>query len=298
MKQQNLNSREQQLRCSLSLCQVQEWRRWWRQSCFKCVRLLWKLASGAQFPQRVGVGWPRLRLSEPRRCSGGLDWLLLPPQPECCTSKNAINLLFCFSTGVSAFAKVTRQVINVTLCEEAANKATTVARFEKAPDCFFFFVFCFGGRIQLTRESRLLASLALRCLSLAPHPRPSPSAPDCWNTRPWRGCLHWRRARTPSSTSCVSPTPACPAAENCHSSSISVPSVSLAPPLLRGSGSEAASWSRGHRRHPRWRLFVPSSLPELSIQPQLNSTLIPPHARAQTSPASHGSYRSSNSADL
>lgn len=28
--------------------------------------------------------------------------------------------------------------------------------------------------------------------------------------------------------------------------------------------------------------------PELSIQPQLNSTLIPPHARAQTSPASHG----------
>uniref|UniRef100_A0A8C5BME0 [tau protein] kinase n=1 Tax=Gadus morhua TaxID=8049 RepID=A0A8C5BME0_GADMO len=29
---------------------------------------------------------------------------------------------------------------------------------------------------------------------------------------------------------------------------------------------------------------------ELSIQPQLNSTLIPPHARAQTSPASHGTY--------
>lgn len=33
-----------------------------------------------------------------------------------------------------------------------------------------------------------------------------------------------------------------------------------------------------------------SALSELSIQPQLNSTLIPPHARAQTSPASHGVY--------
>lgn len=31
------------------------------------------------------------------------------------------------------------------------------------------------------------------------------------------------------------------------------------------------------------------SLPaELSIQPQLNSNLIPPHARSQTTPASHG----------
>lgn len=34
--------------------------------------------------------------------------------------------------------------------------------------------------------------------------------------------------------------------------------------------------------------FVFPALTELTIQPQLNSTLIPPHARAQTSPASHG----------
>uniref|UniRef100_A0A8C7LKQ8 [tau protein] kinase n=1 Tax=Oncorhynchus mykiss TaxID=8022 RepID=A0A8C7LKQ8_ONCMY len=33
---------------------------------------------------------------------------------------------------------------------------------------------------------------------------------------------------------------------------------------------------------------------ELSIQPQLNSTLIPPHARAQTLPASHGMYSTAN----
>lgn len=37
-------------------------------------------------------------------------------------------------------------------------------------------------------------------------------------------------------------------------------------------------------------LFAFSAVLELSIQPQLNSTLIPPHARAQTSPASHGTY--------
>lgn len=39
-------------------------------------------------------------------------------------------------------------------------------------------------------------------------------------------------------------------------------------------------------------LFTFSVPSELSIQPQLNSTLIPPHARAQTSPASHGMYHS------
>lgn len=39
------------------------------------------------------------------------------------------------------------------------------------------------------------------------------------------------------------------------------------------------------------RVFAPVLPSELSIQPQLNSTLIPPHARAQTSPASHGECR-------
>ncbi|KAL4593580.1 glycogen synthase kinase-3 alpha isoform X1 [Arapaima gigas] len=32
---------------------------------------------------------------------------------------------------------------------------------------------------------------------------------------------------------------------------------------------------------------LPCCCAELSIQPQLNSTLIPPHARAQTTPTSH-----------
>lgn len=38
--------------------------------------------------------------------------------------------------------------------------------------------------------------------------------------------------RTPSSTSCVNPTPACPAGENCRSSSTSVLSVSSLPGFL------------------------------------------------------------------
>lgn len=54
--------------------------------------------------------------------------------------------------------------------------------------------------------------------------------------------------------------------------------------------SEVAYWLSGRWWCWHWRSLVPHSLSELSIQPQLNSTLIPPHARAQTSPASHGWY--------
>lgn len=72
---------------------------------------------------------------------------------------------------------------------------------------------------------------SVRCLNLVPHQRPLPSALDCWNTRRWLGCLLWRHVHMPSLMSCVNPTPACPADENCHFSSISVLLVSLPPGL-------------------------------------------------------------------
>lgn len=58
----------------------------------------------------------------------GLFWSLRPPELEYCTLscyKFAV-VPFPVSTGVSVFAKVTRQVIKVPLCGEAANKAATV----------------------------------------------------------------------------------------------------------------------------------------------------------------------------
>lgn len=67
----------------------------------------------------------------------------------------------------------------------------------------------------------------IRCLSLVPHRRPLLSALDCWNTRRWPGCRHWRHVRTPSSMSCASRTPASPAGENFRPYSTSVPLVSM-----------------------------------------------------------------------
>lgn len=122
---------------------------------------------------------------------------------------------------------------------------------------------------------------SVRCLNLVPHQRPSPSALDCWNTHRWRGSLRWRHVRMPSSMSCASPTHVCPADENYRSSSTSAPLVSL-PALL------CLITCTFHFMFVL--TFVFSAVSELSIQPQLNSTLIPPHARAQTSPASHGLY--------
>ncbi|KAF3839289.1 hypothetical protein F7725_018006 [Dissostichus mawsoni] len=73
-------------------------------------------------------------------------------------------------------------------------------------------------------------------------------------------------------------------------------------PVTRLSPLEACSHAFfDELRQPNTRLPSGRELPllfnfspvELSIQPQLNSTLIPPHARAQTSPASHGMYLNS-----
>lgn len=134
--------------------------------------------------------------------------------------------MFPVSAGVSVFNKVTWQVFKI---------YTWWRSSEQSCNCFFVWASAAltarGSRCPRKHWFSLFVPRPVRCLSLAPHLRPSPSAPDCWNTHRWRGCLHWRHARTLSSTSCASPTPACPAAENCHSSSTSVPLVSWAPSL-------------------------------------------------------------------
>lgn len=97
--------------------------------------------------------------------------------------------------------------------------------------CKTLHLLCMDLNVPESIDFPRLSHWLVRCLSLVHHLRPSLSAPACWNTHQWQGCLRWRHVRTLSSTSCASPTPACPAAENCHSSSTSVPLVSLAPSL-------------------------------------------------------------------
>lgn len=139
-----------------------------------------------------------------------------PPEPEYCK--------FVMFFAVSVFAKVTWQVLKICSSWRSGEQSCICAAFEQVLPLLRL-----DPSSPESTDFSLFARWPVRCLSLVPHPRPSPSAPDCWNTHQWRGCLHWRRARTLSSTSCASPTPACPAAENCHSSSTSVPLVRLTP---------------------------------------------------------------------